>query len=493
LRDRLGEIRARGAELVIVGNGAESFAKAFREDFSLDGPLLVDPELRAYRAAGLRRGRVEVLSPRLPLHALRALRSGARQTQVQGDPWQLGGVFVIRPGGELAYRYVSREAGDHPPLDAILEALEKDAPALDEAPPRSPIQAWLGRALGRVVDPFILGSFDRTGFRIHSLRFDPADLDVDLAGRRCLVTGANSGIGYETALALADLGAEVVLLCRDGARGEAAAARIRERTGNPRVRLEILDVSDLAAVRAAGRRLAEGPVDVLIHNAGVLPDARLETRDGLELTLATHVVGPFLLTSLLRQRLEASPDGRVVWVSSGGMYARKLALDDPNWERRDYDGVLAYAETKRAQVVLAELWAEELAGSSVAVNSMHPGWADTPAVKDSLPRFHSLTRRILRTPAEGADTVVWLAASSAARALRGRFVFDREARRTHLLPFTKESQRERRELWRLCLRRAGVREVSQPRTRRGARAAGRGAPTSDRVAGGDPTREPPGA
>jgi NAD(P)-dependent dehydrogenase (short-subunit alcohol dehydrogenase family) len=450
LRDRIEEIRALDAELVIVGNGAQSFAAAFREDYDLDCPLLVDPELRAYRAAGLRRGRVELLSPRLPRNALRALRAGYRQTDVQGDPWQLGGVFVIRPGGELAYRYVSREAGDHAPIDDILAALEEDALPIDEEASAPRAQVWLGRALSRVVDPFIVSSFDRTGFRIHSLSFRPEDLDVDLSGRRCLVTGANSGIGYETSLALADLGAEVVLLCRSRERGERAAERIREETGNPRVSLELLDVSSLSSVRAAASSLASAPVDVLVHNAGVLPDARVETTDGLELTFATHVVGPHLLTRLLRVALEKSSDARVIWVSSGGMYTRRLELQDPNWSRRAYDGVTAYAETKRAQVVLAGLWAEELRGGPVAVHAMHPGWADTPAVSSSLPRFHRVTRRILRTPAEGADTVVWLAAGPRARHGTGRFFFDREERRTHLLPFTRESEEDRRAYWKLC-------------------------------------------
>ncbi|MGH0032928.1 MAG: SDR family NAD(P)-dependent oxidoreductase, partial [Myxococcota bacterium] len=451
MRDRIGDIRRRGAELVIVGNGAPHFAAAFREDFDLDGPLLVDPELRAYRAAGLRRGRVELLSPRLPLNALRALRSGHRQTGVEGDPWQLGGVFVLRPDGALLYRHTSREAGDHPPLDEVLEALEPGAEPLDDIGSAPRAQVWLGRALSRLVDPFIVASFDRTGFRIHSLTFRPDDLDVDLSGRRCLVTGANSGIGFESALALADLGADVVLLCRSPERGEEAARRIRERTGNPRVHLEIVDMSDLGSVRAAATRLETAPVDVLVHNAGVLPDARRETDDGHELTLATHVLGPHLLTRLLRKRLEESSDARVIWVSSGGMYTRRLNLDDPNWTERDYDGVLAYAETKRAQVVLAELWSDEL-GPAVAVNAMHPGWADTPSVESSLPLFHRVTKAILRTPAEGADSVVWLAACPRARRLHGRFVFDREPRRTHFLPTTRESRDDRRALWELCER-----------------------------------------
>ncbi|MDE0887619.1 MAG: hypothetical protein OSB70_19025 [Myxococcota bacterium] len=165
---------------------------------------------------------------------------------------------------------------------------------------------------------------------------------------------------------------------------------------------------------------------------------------------ATHVAGPHLLTRLLRGKLKKSPDGRVIWVSSGGMYARRLKLRDPNWNERDYDGGVAYAETKRAQVVLAELWAEELRGTSVVVNSMHPGWADTPSVKSSLPRFHRITRLILRTPAEGADSVVWMAACPRARQSTGRFVLDRKERRTHLLPFTRETEEDRRALWSLC-------------------------------------------
>jgi hypothetical protein len=101
-------------------------------------------------------------------------------------------------------------------------------------------------------------------------------------------------------------------------------------------------------------------------------------------------------------------------------------------------------------VVLAELWARELAGNGTVVNAMHPGWADTPSVARSLPRFRAVTRRILRTPAEGADTVVWLAASARGAEASGRFYFDREPRRTHLLPFTRESASERRALWQLC-------------------------------------------
>lgn len=452
MRDRIYEIREHGAELVIIGNGAAHFAATFREDYDLEGPILVDPELRAYRAAGLRRGHVEVLSPRLPIHALRALGRGYRQGETQGDPWQLGGVFVVRPGGSLSFRYTSRQAGDHPSVDSILAALEPDAPPLQEEPESRAWLSRLGRGLDLFLDPTIVLSFDRTGFYRHALGFDPSELDVDLAGRRCLVTGANAGIGYETGRALADLGAEVVLLCRSKERGEAARASIRDETGNRNVAVELVDLSSQASIRRVAAVLARKPVSVLIHNAGLLPDHRSITEDGLELTFATHVVGPHLLTKLLTDALCKQPGSRVIWVSSGGMYTRRLNLDDVDWKKREYDGVMAYAETKRAQVVLSEMWSQRLRSKGIAVNAMHPGWADTPGVQTSIPTFHRITKSILRSPSEGADTVVWLAAAQRATEYHGQFFFDRSPRRTHLLPLTTEKKEDRRRLWQMCER-----------------------------------------
>jgi NAD(P)-dependent dehydrogenase (short-subunit alcohol dehydrogenase family) len=451
LRDRIDDIRALGAELVLIGSGAPHFAAAFREDFALDCPVLVDESLEVYSIAGLERSASAALSPRMALSAARALRAGHRQTAVQGDVWQLGGVLVIRAGGEVAYRHASTEAGDHAPIEDVLAALAPDAAPRAPAAAPSLLRRTAGTLLGRIVDPLIVPSFDRTGYRIHSLAFDARDLDVDLAGRRCVVTGANSGIGFETARALARLGAEVVLVCRSRDRGERAAEAIRT-AARGSVHLELADLSDLGSVAALAERLGEEPVHVLVHNAGVLPEERIETANGLELTFATHVAGPHALTRRLRDRLAAGADARVVFVSSGGMYTRRLDLADVDWEERPYDGVAAYAETKRMQVALARRWAEELEGTGVSVFSMHPGWADTPAVRSSLPRFHRLARAILRRPAEGADTVVWLAACPRRRLRSGGFYFDRGERSTHYLPFTTETREDREALWALCER-----------------------------------------
>ena len=315
----------------------------------------------------------------------------------------------------------------------------------------------LRAGLDRLLDASIFCSFDRSGYLRHATGFAPGDVDVDLTGRVALVTGANSGIGFETSLALALRGATVWMLCRDPGRGEHALQELRRRSGSRRVHLALLDVSDLGAVRefVAGFRAAH--VDVLVHNAGVLPDVRIESADGHELTLATHVLGPWLLTQALRSRLLASQDARVVIVSSGGMYTQRLSLEDCEWRGRPYDGVAAYAQTKRMQVVMARLLAGDFPADRVTVSAMHPGWADTPAVRSSLPRFWSAMRGRLRTPAEGADTVVWLAASPGARGRTGRFWFDRAERSAHLLPWTRESSADRAALEAFCRRHTAAR------------------------------------
>ncbi len=130
MRDALGEIRSRGAELVVVGNGSAEAARQLRRDYALDRPVIVDPELVAYQAAGLRRGSTEMLLPRLPLDGLRAYMRGARQGILQGDLWQLGGVFVVLPDERVKFSYSSRTPGDQPSTDQILAALETEGPTL---------------------------------------------------------------------------------------------------------------------------------------------------------------------------------------------------------------------------------------------------------------------------------------------------------------------------------------------------------------------------
>jgi dehydrogenase/reductase SDR family protein 12 len=308
-----------------------------------------------------------------------------------------------------------------------------------------------GRLAGLVdatLEASVIGGFSRIGPEVRGRVEDWAD-PPSLAGRVCLITGASGGLGLAASLGMARLGASLRLLVRDAERGEAAVRLIADETGNEDVRCEIVDISLRRSVRACAERLlASGePVHVVVHNAGVLPAERRETVEGLELTFATNVLGPHLLTRLLRQRLIASAPARVLFVSSGGMYTRRLDADDLQSRVGTFDGRVAYAKSKRAEVVLAERWAAQLAGTGVVVHSMHPGWADTPGIKSSIPTFQRVMRPLLRSAEQGADTIVWLAAADEPAEVTGRFWCDRHERATHRLARTRETGEDRDRLW----------------------------------------------
>lgn len=319
----------------------------------------------------------------------------------------------------------------------------------------------LARAADRVLDPTVVFSFDRTGFSRHAVNFVEGDLEVDLTGQEVLVTGANSGLGKETARQLARRGARVWMLCRSQQRGEEALQELRADTGGD-LRLVLVDLSDLDSVDACLDRLPNR-VDVLVHNAGVLVDERQLSPQGIETTLATHLVGPFRLTMALVPRLERDPGqapARIVWVSSGGMYTRKLSVERLARRSGGFDGVKAYADVKRAQVVVSEQLADLLEDRGIASNAMHPGWADTRGVRRSIPTFHRVTRGILRDVEQGADTIVWLAACPRIARETGKLWFDRREVSPYLLPGTEEAPEERRRLWQALLEWSGVGEGS---------------------------------
>jgi len=301
-------------------------------------------------------------------------------------------------------------------------------------------------ALDRALDLTIVPGYTRLGYSLRSRWWHELPR---MDGRVVLVSGATSGIGLAAVTAFAELGARVQVLARNRERGE----RARLHSGAERV--WDCDVSSLRSVREFARRFREEQPElhVLVNNAGLLAAERSLSVDGHELALATNVLGPFLLTGLLVPALEAAAPSAVVNVSSGGMYTARLSVGDLQSERHDYDGATVYGRHKRAQVVLSEMWAERLRGTGVAVHSMHPGWVDTPGLERSLPRFHRLMKPALRRPEEGADTIVWLAASEHPS---GRFWHDREERPTHILPRTRESEDERRRLWTECVRLTGL-------------------------------------
>jgi NAD(P)-dependent dehydrogenase (short-subunit alcohol dehydrogenase family) len=298
----------------------------------------------------------------------------------------------------------------------------------------------------------VVTSFTRIGYDVRSRLDHWTPLrNYEMEGRTVLVTGASSGLGLVASEQFARCGARVVLLGRDRVKTERVRDGIAARTGSTALDVVVADMGDLDGVRAAATEvIARHPrLDVLVHNAGALTADRRTAPSGIELTVASQVVGPFLLTSLLLPTLRMAAPGRVITVSSGGMYATPLRVTDLQMGD-DYRGSEQYARAKRAQVTLNELWAERIPSAEIVFHAMHPGWADTPGVQESLPRFRRVVGPLLRTPEQGADTLVWLACDDGQPlATTGRFWLDRRPRSLHKLPNTRRSDTlERRErLW----------------------------------------------
>jgi dehydrogenase/reductase SDR family member 12 len=334
----------------------------------------------------------------------------------------------------------------------------------------NPARAVLAQSVDLALEATVVLSFSKVGYQVRRRLFawpdwpdwpgrpDVADPSTAaLAGRVVLVTGATSGLGRAVARRLAGLGATVVVTGRDGERTRRARAELVAETENPNIHDVAADLGHLDQVVALAERVADQHprLDALVHNAGALVHDHRRTPDGLELTVQTHVVAPFLLTGRLLDRLGDTPGSRVVTVTSGGLYTRGLGdLDadfDPDPDR--FDGVVAYARAKRAQAVLTQEWARRTrrsqgAGSGIAFHAVHPGWVDTPGLATALPGFHHRTARWLRTPDQGGDTIAWLTVSpEAGPAPGGHLWLDRHHRWVDKVPWTVTSAPEADRLW----------------------------------------------
>ena len=334
-------------------------------------------------------------------------------------------------------------------------------------------------ALDTVLDRTMVLGYSWPGYALRKRGWPAGGRPPRLDGRTVAVTGATAGIGLAAATGLYELGARVLLVVRSEERGTRVAEAIRAGAGRgsgarstDRIGVVVCDLGDLGSVRRCAEQLRDSgeQLDVLVNNAGVMAAERSLSVDGIELTFATNVVGPFLLTSLLAPMLAAAADhvpgtgrlehvagaGRVINVSSGGMYGQRIHVDDLEMADEEYNGVTAYARSKRAIVILTELWAQRWDPRGIGVHAMHPGWVDTPGVQDALPTFRRLTAPLLRSPGQGADTIVWLAAEDPAVLGSGGFWHDRRRRPTHLLPRTRETDADRAELWRRLCELSGV-------------------------------------
>jgi NAD(P)-dependent dehydrogenase (short-subunit alcohol dehydrogenase family) len=252
-----------------------------------------------------------------------------------------------------------------------------------------------------------------------------------MAGKVVLITGGTGGIGKATALGLAMIGARVGIMGRDPERAEQAAAEIRTASENPAVDAFAADMSSQAEVRrlAAAVLDAYPRLDVLVNNVGGFWAHRQPTADGLERTFALNHLASFLLTNLLLDRLKASAPARVVTVSSGEQARGRIEFDDLQGAR-DYSAQRAYSQSKLANVMFSNELARRLEGTGVTANSLHPGVVRTNFGSEDQAGFFAVmggvVRPLLKTPAQGAQTSIYLASSPDVEGVTGKFFANRK-------------------------------------------------------------------
>ncbi len=270
-------------------------------------------------------------------------------------------------------------------------------------------------------------SFSSLGFAARQRTWQT--LEPDYAGQTWLVTGASTGIGREIARRAAGHGARVIAV----ARSEDKLGELAQAAGGAVV-ARVADLSRMPAVLELARELPV--VDVLVNNVGVMFNRPRRTPDGLDAGFATNLLGHYLLTEQTLATGRLSPGAAIVNMSSGGAYNVPLSL--PSLEALvPYDGTIAYAYHKRAQLALNEHWRRTY-GDRASFYVMHPGWVATPGVADAMPVFHAAMGGLLRAVSAGADTALWLAAVRPAQRRDGSIWFDRAERSAHLLPGTRD-------------------------------------------------------
>jgi NAD(P)-dependent dehydrogenase (short-subunit alcohol dehydrogenase family) len=253
-----------------------------------------------------------------------------------------------------------------------------------------------------------------------------------MAEKTVVVTGGNSGIGFETAVALGQMGARVVITARSASRGEAARDKIAERIGGAgagSVELVVFDLADLSSVRAGAEEILRRcpRLDVLVNNAGLVLSERAETVDGFEATFAINHLGPFLLTTLLLPRLIESAPARIVNVASTAhVSARKGMPFDDLQSTGSYAGMRVYGVSKLANILFTNELARRLDGQGVTANSLHPGTVSTGYgadgdVKGLLAIGLKIGRPLFLSPQKGARTSVYVASSPDVAEITGQY------------------------------------------------------------------------
>jgi len=291
----------------------------------------------------------------------------------------------------------------------------------------------------RALEASVVGSFTRVGSSLRAQGEAWTDPE-HLSSRRVLVTGATSGIGLAAALRMARLGAHVHLVGRNPQKLSDAERQVAA-VSEGDVYSHLCDLSSCHGTRTLADQLGSSNllIDVLVHNAGALLSNFTLTTEGVETTVATHLLNPYLLTEALLSSNTLAPAGRVITMSSGGMYTQRADIDKLEMTAADYSGSVAYARAKRAQTLLSQYWRRCYGDSGRGFHVVHRGWVETPGVDEGLPLFSKVMGPLLRSPDHGADTLVWLAGQADGEPASGQFWHDRHPRSLYRVPSTRLS------------------------------------------------------
>ena len=271
-------------------------------------------------------------------------------------------------------------------------------------------------------------------------------MNIDLNRKICLITGANSGIGYATTMGLAKLNANVVMVCRNKERGEPAQKEIIEKTGNKKLDLLLCDLSSLDSIRnlASEFKTKYQNLHVLINNAGVMLSKRELSGDGFEMNFAVNHLAPFLLTNLLLDTLKKSAPSRIINVASAAHKFGTIDFEDLQSENKKRRFMGIYGDSKLTLMLTSYEFSRRLEGTGVTLNTIHPGVVNTKLGMDRSKPKKGSARRFFKSPEKGAETSIYLASSSEVEGVTGKYFINKQEQKSSEDSYNEEYARK---LW----------------------------------------------